>query len=56
MLNLPKLRRLGQTVAFAVASASLGACLMLLFSNQKASLEIIISINQVILRVDTKSN
>jgi hypothetical protein len=56
MLNLPKSRRLGQVVAFAVVSASLGACLMLLSSNQKASLEIIISVNQIILKIDTKSN
>jgi hypothetical protein len=35
MLNLPKSRRLGQVVAFAVVSASLGASLMLLSSNIK---------------------
>jgi hypothetical protein len=56
MSNLPRLRRLGQIVAFAFVSASLGACLMLLLSNQKASLEVIVNVDQIVFRVDTRSN
>jgi hypothetical protein len=56
MSNLPKLRRLGQIVAFTFVSASLGACLMLLLSNQKASLEVIVNLDQIVFRVDTRSN
>jgi hypothetical protein len=56
MKNLPGLRRLGQKTAHALAYVSIGAGLMLLIGYQKASLEILLKVDGIEIRIDTCSH
>lgn len=56
MQNLPNLKLLGQKASSAIAFTLLGAILMLLIGNQKASLEILIKVNEIIVKVATCHN
>jgi hypothetical protein len=56
MQNLPRFMRLGSKTVSALFLVSLGASLMLLLGNQKASFEISVKIDGVVVKIDTCRN
>jgi hypothetical protein len=56
MKNPPNLKMVGQITSTALVFTSLGASLMLLLGNYKASFEILIRIDEIQIRIDTKAD